>query len=146
MATVGCPVGGCTGTVSGYSRTSQMKYAAELEPFIDMIRHLIEVRDSSKAADLLDNKVGWDRDNLIVVANTGQSIHDRIHEATHGAMIASPDVKEWSRWKEIAVQNCIAAARVDKQWCIDYWAEQKRMGVKAPRELRGPMKKEGVAS
>ena len=142
MAT--CPVRGCTLSVNGYSRKSQMKYAAELEPFIDMVRRLVEIRDRPEAVEMFGDDEVWSSRNLTAIANAGQSIEDRIHEATHGAMIASPDVKEWRAWRENAVYPCTAVAVLDKQWCVGYWAEQKRAGVKVPLELRHPMKSTGV--
>lgn len=118
-----------------------MKYAAELEPFIDMVRRLVEVRESPQAVELLGDKKGWGRQDLIAIAEAGEGIENSIHEATHGAMNPTPDVKEWRGWREFAVESCIALALVDKQWCIDYWAAQMRQGVKVPLELKGPLKK-----
>ena len=144
MAAVACPVRGCTRTISGYSRKSQAKSAAELEPFVDMIRRLVEVRDTPEAVELLGEKKGWDRQNLAGIADAGEAMESSIDEANHGAMIRTPDVKEWRGWRELAVDSCIALAIVDKQWCIDYWAAQMQRGVKVPLELRGPLKSTGV--
>ncbi len=139
-----CPVRGCTRPISGYSGKSLTRNAAQLEPFIDMIRRLADVRDMPEAVEMLGDKKGWDRQSLIATAEIGERIEFSIHEAAHGAFIRIPTVEEWRGWRENVLDVCVVLALIDKPWCIDYWARQMQRGVKVPLELKGPMKSTGV--
>jgi len=91
-----CPVSGCTKRIGGYAAKSQAKYAAQLEPFIDMIRRLAQIWDTPVAQNEFGQVEGrWSTQDLVEIANDGDAIKEAIHAGAHGAFVQTPTVEVW---------------------------------------------------
>ena len=136
-----CPVAGCSATVHGYAFKSQAKYAAQLLPFIDMLHRLAEIWDSPEVQREFGH--ASTADDIRELTEIGGAIFENMHACAHraladseGRFLQSPSVEVYRRWKDTATFSCIALSVVDPNWCINYWTEQERSGVKVPLELR----------
>ena len=118
------------------------KFAAGLQPFIDMVHRLAEIWDSPEVQREFED-ISSTAEEIRELAEAGQAIQDGMHEGAHrvladseGRFLQTPSVEVWRGWRDAATPLCIALSVVDPIWCTDYWVEQGRLGVKVPLELR----------
>jgi hypothetical protein len=147
---IACPIRGCSGTLQGYSFKSQVMGAAQFQPFIDMLNRLADIWDTDVWQAEFAHVIG-SAEEIRQLAADGGEIMEGIHACAHrvladsnGASFQSAPVKLWKAWKDAATPWCLSLSVVDRDWCVDYWSEQMREGVKIPLELRSGLRQTEV--